>query len=366
MACQGLLRRVLVRQDAPQDNLIVAQLQIVLTKASSMHSVPLAMAAFTLVFSCPLALNAQPYDPAPESLSVMTWNVEWMFDDYLGDNRGKVAREQSAPNRQYWDAKVEAVSTVIATEKPHVVALQEIEDLKTLAAISAVLKKSGLSYRWAFIQGTDTYTEQDVGFLIQNGLVSYRRHEQSQAMFDSQAFYSMSKHLAAELRWSNVSSPLTLMNVHFRATREAEDKRVRQARLARHFLQRPLAAGEDVILLGDTNSEYAAGNTSGDVAAITASPTGPKMVDLLSRLEDPTQSTHLILDKQFDRIYVSESMMSDDPGEDWVFESIRVVVKPVVHGKRDGVEHWAERQTMPLEELDASDHFPVIAVFARK
>ena len=41
---------------------------------------------------------AQPYDPAPSELHVMTWNVEWMFDDELGDNKSDLSREQSAPS----------------------------------------------------------------------------------------------------------------------------------------------------------------------------------------------------------------------------------------------------------------------------
>ncbi len=180
---------------------------------------------------------AQPYDAAPKSLSIMSWNVEWMFDDYLGDNRSKLAREQSALSSQGWQAKLAAVAQVVAEHAPSIVALQEIEGEQTLAAIAQEIRQSHkIAYRTAFIQGTDSFTEQDVGLLVRNGLVAYSRREQSKAMFDSGMYYNLSKHLFAEFRWAQVEQPLTVLNVHLRATEQAAAFRQRQARLA------PLAA----------------------------------------------------------------------------------------------------------------------------
>ena len=51
-------------------------------------------------------LQGQKLDAPPNQLTVMTWNVEWMFDNNPSDNRSKVAREQSAPNEDYWKAKL--------------------------------------------------------------------------------------------------------------------------------------------------------------------------------------------------------------------------------------------------------------------
>lgn len=318
-------------------------------------------------------LNAQPYDPAPPMLRVMTWNVEWMFDDYLGDNRSELAREQSSPTKEFWQAKLSGVAEVIASAQPEIVALQEIEGKQTLADIASQLKsKHHQSYRYAFIEGSDSFTEQDVGLLVRGGMVSYRRHEQSKAMFDSEQFYNLSKHLAAEFRWDGLERPLTIMTVHLRATPEAEELRTRQAKLARHWLTQQLQAEEDVILLGDFNSEHAAlGLKStqapvGEVAFIVGSLGASPLVDLLSHLPGGPQSTHLVLDKQFDRIFASPSMLVDGPGQDWVFEKIEILAESVVRGKRDGQEHWSDRLTMPTAELDLSDHLPVLATFRKK
>lgn len=322
-------------------------------------------------FLAPHPALAQPYDPAPSQLRVMTWNVEWMFDYYRGDNRSELAREQSATSKERWQAKVAGVAQVIAESEPEIVALQEIESDQTLREITRALRSDyQLNYRSAFMQGTDGATEQDVGLLFRYkdthaGLVSFGRKEQSDVMFASRNFYSLSKHLVAEFRWENVESPLTLLNVHFRARAEKEDLRIRQARLARLWLQSPLNAEQDVILLGDLNTEHFAGKLEGEIAEICGH-SGPKMIDLLTRLEDSRNPTHLILDKQFDRIFVSESLMRDDPGQDWSFESIKILQDAIIRGDRDGEEHWNDRLSLDVEQLDLSDHFPVMATFTLK
>lgn len=312
----------------------------------------------------------QPYDDAPHTLRVMTWNVEWMFDDDASDNRSLLSREQSAPSRKYWEAKRDGVVAVIAENKPEIVALQEIEGVQTLSEIISHLRSEhNLSYRFAFIQGRDSFTEQDVGLLVRGGLVGYSRREQSNRMFASQQFYNLSKHLIAEFRWDNVVSPLAVMTVHLRATADAEELRIKQARLARRWLEPELQAGEDVILLGDFNTEQPVLNSdeeasvSGDIAAIVGGEGQLRMVDLLTRLPDTTEATHLILDKQFDRIMVSESMMVDGEGADWCFAKIEVLRGKIVRGQPDGPAHWTHRLTLAVEEFDLSDHYPVMATF---
>ncbi len=332
-----------------------------------MKSIVLSLSAATslmLGFATPAA--AQPYDPAPNQLSVMTWNVEWMYDDYQGDNRSNVAKENAAPSKEFWQTKVNGVAKVIADAAPHIVALQEIEGDQTLNSIRKVLQdKHGVAYRYAFIQGADSFLEQDVGILMKNGLISYRRQEQSKTMYDSREYYNVSKHLIAEFRWSNVKRPLTLMTVHYRARAEAEEKRVKQARLSRLWMEQPLADEHDVLVLGDFNSETFAGENRSDIAALAGEKGKPQMLDLLTQLKNPRQATHLILPRQFDRIMASESIVKDEPGLDWSFEKVEILDRAVIRGRKDGDEHW-ERLKMDPEEVDLSDHHPVVATFRLK
>lgn len=309
------------------------------------------------------------FDPAPEQLVVMTWNVEWMFDHDQSNNRSDLSRQQSAPSAEYWQWKVSSVASVIAKCDPTIVALQEIEGGQTLAEVARVLsEKHHLNYRPAFIQGSDRFTEQDVGILQKSGMTHYRRHEQTKTMFDSGLYYNLSKHLVAEFRWNAVPSPLTVLNVHMRATADAEAERVRQGRLARFWLEQHLRAGEDVIMLGDLNSEHQVGEVEGEMRYLIAggeAANAPQMVDLLGKAPSAARRTHLILDKPFDRILVSTSLMDDDPTvRDWVFSGIAVRPELVVQGRgNDGHAHWDGRLTLPTSELDVSDHAPVIATF---
>jgi len=325
------------------------------------------LATFALTSLCPFAAVVRAQDAPPRELVVATWNVEWMYDDDKSDNRSDLAKEQSAPSKEFWQTKLSNVATAIAAIDPDIIALQEIEGDQTLIAIAAELRqKHNKSYRHAFIAGSDRFTEQDVGLLFRNGLTQYRRHEQNREMFDSNNFYNLSKHLVGEFSWKSIDSPLTLMTVHMRATVEAEEFRIKQARLARHWLEPQLARGEDVILLGDLNSEHPAGESAGDMAELVGSAKPPAMVDLLKFAPDSQRTTHLILPRAFDRMVVSQSLMDDGPGSDWVFKQIEVRKDLSIRGKLDGQEHWDNRLTMSLDELDASDHAPLVATFELK
>ena len=316
-------------------------------------------------------VHGQPYDAPPQNLRVMTWNVEWMFDDNSADNRSALAIDQSAPSQAYWHAKRDGVATVLAKHRPNIVALQEIESEHTLTEIVEQLqRRHGLTYRCAFMPGRDRFTEQDVGLLYGQGLVSFGRYEQSKQMFNSQQFYNLSKHLVSEFRWEDLDSPLTVMNVHLRATADAEAVRIKQVRLARHWLTPQLQSNQDVILLGDFNTEQLAlgadtpFNTANEMAVVTSkNEDNVRMVDLLAHLPDTSQPTHAFLKKQFDRILVSQSLMVDGPGKDWCFLKIEILDDAIVRGQRDGFEHWTQRLSLGVDEFDLSDHHPVMATF---
>ena len=54
----------------------------------------------------------------PRRLTVMTWNVEWFFDNESGDNYSDLAKEKTAPSRRQWDWKRDAVAQSIADSRP--------------------------------------------------------------------------------------------------------------------------------------------------------------------------------------------------------------------------------------------------------
>jgi endonuclease/exonuclease/phosphatase family metal-dependent hydrolase len=314
-------------------------------------------------------------DQAPEELTIATWNLEWYFDSYKGDNSSDLAKEQSAPSREEYEWKRDRLAEAIAGFKPTILAVQEIENRRVLLDLTTALRdQHKLNYRVAFIEGFDFGTEQDVAFLFQSGLVEFSRKEQTREMFDSKEFYSLSKHIFAQFEWQadGKTEKLTILNAHFRAKAEEGAIRLKQAKLARRWVQTALDAGENVILLGDFNIEDPAGKATkeselAELLGNNTANTADDLFDVLVSVPEPERRTHLILDKQFDRILVSKSLVDDAPDkQDLVFENAAVLAKYTVRGKGPDLDHWDARYTTPQDERDLSDHYPLMATFRFK
>ena len=334
---------------------------------------PAAAACAAVLWAAASAVPARG-DEAPETLRVMTWNVEWFFDDFRGDNRSDIAREQSPPDRAAWEWKRDAVAASIAAIEPTIIALQEVEDRNAMFALRDTLREQHqLSYRVAFIDGFDLGTEQDVAILFRSGLVEFSRREQSSEMFASAEFYNLSKHLFGRFEWQTAdgrTESLLLLTVHLRARAEAADLRRRQAKLGHRWLAAAVAARENVILLGDMNVESSYGQPSADDDGIellagkgTPSPEDD-LRDLHEFLPADRRRTHMILPRQFDRVLVSPPLLEDAPGRvDLVFKSVRVATEATVRGTPAGPEHWEDRYDGDLAQRDVSDHYPVVVDF---
>lgn len=311
-------------------------------------------------------------DPPPNELVIATWNLEWFFDYDTSDNRSETARKLSAPSQKAWEWRRDRVAEAIAKIRPTIMALQEIENRHVLVELTDQLRKQhNLSYRVAFIEGIDSATEQDVGILYQSGLVEYSRREQSKEMFESEKYYNMAKHLFARFEWQveGRTESLLVMTVHLRSGSDSADLRLRQARLVHHWLQPYLERGENVIVMGDFNFEELAGQgrANGETAELlgTQTPdTRDDLVDLLERVPIEKRRTHLFLDRQFDRIFISQALRQDTRSRrDLVFQSISTRPELVIRGKGIDEDHWATRYAEPLEERDISDHYPLVARF---
>jgi endonuclease/exonuclease/phosphatase family metal-dependent hydrolase len=311
-------------------------------------------------------------DKAPEALTVATWNLEWFFDEYTGNNRSKVAKEQSAPSKEEWDWKLYTTAAAIAKFKPTILALQEIEDRSVMLALTKALKDiHDLQYRVAYIEGFDSGTEQDVAILYRSGLVEYSRREQTQEMFDSREFYNLSKHLFARFEWQSQgrTESLVMLVTHLRATADAADLRRKQAKLAHAWMKAGIEAGEHRMILGDLNVDEGVGQASpqGDgmfeLLGKTTAEEKDDLYDLLEQLPIEKRRTHLILDRSFDRILVSKSLLPSAQGPGLRFRSIEVLSQYNIRGVGPDEDHWDTRFTKDRKERDISDHHPVMATF---
>jgi len=310
-------------------------------------------------------------DERPKRLVVATWNLEWFFDHYTGDNYNDVPRQQSAPSRGDWDWKLAEVARVIASLKPDILALQEVENRRALVMLCSKLKKEyALQYKFAYIEGDDFFTEQDVALLYQSGLTHFGKYEQSKEMHASKVYYNINKQIVGEFEWGPPEDRerLTIFNAHFRAMNDAAPIRVRQAKLVRYWLDEKIRRGENVIVLGDLNSDELAVETTpsgeiGTLLGLNTADASDDLFDTLAHLADKRQPTHLN-GRQYDRILVSPALLNDDPARtDLVFRRVSIRPDLVIRGQVQDKDHRDVYWKIPADERDVSDHYPLVAEF---
>ena len=324
--------------------------------------------AVLLLFCCSVVA-----DEKPRFVSIATWNVEWFYDSYTGNNRSDLSKEQSSPSRDEWDWKLGQVARVIAKANPTILALQEVENREVARQLTKLLADQyKLKYRIAYIQGWDNFTEQDVAVIYQGGLVEYSCREQSSEQFRSRNFYNLNKHLFAKFEWGkgNDKESLLLLNVHLRAMPEKHDLRQKQCKLIREWINESVADGENVVVLGDFNTEQLSDSIApnSDLAILSGWKTQTKSDDLFDLhpfVPKASRATHLS-GKQFDRILVSQPLLQDQGNaKDLVFSRISTFKDQVVVGEQDR-DHFNQFYKISRQERDISDHYPVMAIFEFK
>lgn len=312
-------------------------------------------------------------DEVPQTIRVATWNVEWFFDDFKPNNRSDIAKQQSAPSRAEYDWKKNQIARVIAALEPDIIALHEVEDREVIFQLTKELESAfQLKYRYAFIEGFDFGTEQDVALLYKSGLVEYSRCEQTSEQAGSDRYYSIAKHLFPRFVWGSGSEAQELLVgiAHFRAAPEQEALRVRQGRLMHSWVADRIARGENVILMGDFNSERDCmdDDPKGDIGVLRGletPDTGDDLTILNRSLPEALRVTHLS-GRQYDLILASPSLMQDDPArKNFVFSRIVTRADLVIVGERDA-NHFDGYYQIPRDQRDISDHYPLMAEFVLK
>lgn len=310
-------------------------------------------------------------DEKPSKLTIATWNLEWFFDQYTGDNSADLAKKQAAPSRADWDWKLAGVAKVISKIKPDILALQEVENRRVLFYLNQRLKSEyGLNYRIAFVEGEDFFTEQDVAIMALSGLTGFGRRERTKEQLGDKKFYPVNKHIVADFSWGAGAEQekLTVINLHTRAMSNGAEIRQRQARLVREWMKEHITSQQNFIILGDLNSdEVATGTTNdGDMGVFLGLSTPGKeddLFDTLLKLSGDVKASHLN-GMQYDRILCTEALMMDDPARsDLVFKSSVIRRDLVLRGKEQDKDHMDIFWQIPADERDISDHYPLVAEF---
>lgn len=311
------------------------------------------------------------------TFTVMTWNLEWFYDEYQGDNFSKLAREKSAPSRAEWDWRRDAVARSLAKANPSLVALQEVENRRvTWYLCRALSRNHQLEYDELGIESRDHFTEQDVALLHRPpvDVLSMTQRGYPKRLRSTNDYYDVTKHLIAEfeLPAGDQIETVLVVNLHLRARAEAESIRVRQARLVHRWIAEAVTAGRNVLVLGDFNTEEMLPENRPDrdvgiISGLHTSETSDDLVDITLHLVRNNQPTH-VLGRVYDRILCSRSMIEDDPNRaDLVFSNVELRKDLAIQsGPDDRQQHWDNYWDLPQSERDLSDHYPVMATFEIK
>lgn len=301
-----------------------------------------------------------------EEITIATWNLEWFYDSNQSDNIESLAKRMSAPSKADWAWKLDVAAGGIGKLKPTIIALQEIENEKVVQQLADTIEKqTGLVYKVGFKQGTDSATEQDVAFLVKDG-VEFRagRLPFKKEWRSDRTLKDLSKHLA--LATTLGDEKVFVINVHLIAS--SSEGRQAQARTLRKWIDSDVAKKGNVFILGDFNAGQRYNETTPDsgVGIIRGFSTSTKADDLedLHRTLG-NRATH-ISGRELDRILMTPALFTDKKdAKDLSFVKIERRADVCIRGEPDKF-HRDSYWKLSTKERDVSDHFPLMATFELK
>jgi endonuclease/exonuclease/phosphatase family metal-dependent hydrolase len=322
----------------------------------------LALALARCAGPAPAASGAPPppfeVEPAPtwevEGVRVATFNGEFLFDGEGDEGEATFPwKGDPAAARAHRDA----VGTAIRALDADVVLVTEVEDLRTLRLLVAE-SLAGMGYTATLVDGRDRFTGQDVGLLSRVPVEAAGRTDVRVPVGVGDQTYGVSKNLWA--RMTLAGRPVTLVGVHFLARPDdlsRRDRREAQAEVIRRLVAGEVAAGREVIVLGDLNDhddavlDRAGSRPVTDVlATVKAAGPGPAD-DLVNVLGDVPQA------ERFTAYWDRDRDGAFDEGE---FSAIdHVLLSPALYELVRDV-----RYVHAHDPRTVSDHFPVVVTLA--
>ena len=156
------------------------------------------------------------------------------------------------------------------------------------------------------------------------------------------------------------------VHVYFRGVSDNEHYEEK----VRSYVTQNLRNNENVIVLGDLNVDEIYGEDPSrselvELRGMSAANPDGDLIDLHHFLPQQARPTHMV-GKQFDRILVSRSMISDERGKDFVFNGIMNRADLVIRGKGPDRDHRDVYYKIDQPQRDLSDHYPLIAEFLVK
>jgi endonuclease/exonuclease/phosphatase family metal-dependent hydrolase len=287
---------------------------------------------------------------AAEEIRIGTWNLEWFNDDDASDDRSEIGPSMKALSRDEYLSRVHGIAAAIAELRPQVMALEEIENARVVHDLAERLdERHGLRYQVAFVQGTDTYTGQDVAALVQQG-IEFSASRFRYTFGGDSSYKSLSKHL--RIRATLGGERFEIVAVHL-ITQPAD--RIKQARTLRAWTRD--LVDENLVILGDLNASLAFNETTpnSDIGIIRGFGTPSRADDLFDAHERLANRRTHVSGRELDRVLLSPSLV-DTTG--LTLNTVTTRRDLAIRGEVDRLDRVDYSQ--PDAEQDLSDHFPLL------
>ena len=324
--------------------------------------------AFLVVLSACAAPPPEPTDttppefevqPAPvwaaDGIRIATFNGEFLFDG-VGDEGQATFPWKGDPAKAR--AHRDRVGKVVRSLDADVVLMTEAENLD---ALQMLVEESlpGMGYQAVLVNGRDSFTGQDVGLLTRLPVETFGRTDDRALVGVSDRQYGVSKNLW--VRMDLGGTPVTVIGVHFLARPDDVERRPRreaQAEVIRQLVAAEVAAGREVIALGDFNDfdeavpDRRASRPISDVMAIVKRAGPGDADDLVNVIGEVPQS------QRFTALYDRNANDAIDPGELSAID--HVLLSPGLYRRVLDV-----RYVHSFDPREVSDHFPVVVTLSR-
>lgn len=310
----------------------------------------------TPVSTTPEPVDGALFTPEPpptfqfeDGVRIATLNTEFLFDG-LG-NEGQASfphKGNPEASRQHRDA----IAAILRQLDADLVMLQEVEHDRVLRSM---LEESLADFGYAvhFVEGTDTFTGQDVALLSRLPIDQVGRTDARAPVGNSNDTYGVSKNMYARLSLGNV--PTTLIGLHLLARptdASREDRREAQAEVIRRLIEEEQAAGRAVIVLGDFNDydELPDRNANAPITDVLAriKGAGPAPTDDLCNVMaevPPTERFTSHWDQDDDNLVETDELSAID----------HILLSPALCDRVREVVY-----VQAHDPLAATDHFPVV------
>ncbi len=185
-----------------------------------------------------------------EGIRIATLNTFFLFDGY--GNEGQVTFPHKG-NPEAARRHRARIAQVLRTLNADLIMLQEVENR---AVLQRMIDEDlpDLHYTVHFVQGHDTFTGQDVAVLSRLPVEKVGRTEERVPVEGTDDTYGVSKNIWVRLYLGDL--PTTIIGVHLLARPDdprRKPRREAQAEVIRRLVERELAAGRAVAVLGDFN-----------------------------------------------------------------------------------------------------------------